>query len=100
MDGEPLWPWEVKHRCHRRWRLAPKHSGAWTAYVSVGQLADGRWYVAVVSRVNRPLQLAAGEREAYAEAERWRYHISLEHGYQDAGQCSVLQGGGEGPCSD
>ncbi|HEX6686430.1 MAG TPA: hypothetical protein VF062_26900 [Candidatus Limnocylindrales bacterium] len=77
--GEPLWPWTVKRRCHRRWRLAPNHARAWTAYVSVGTLADGRWWVDVVSRINRPLQLVASEREADAEAERWRNHIALEH---------------------
>lgn len=63
--------WEVRHRCHVKWRLRPYTSAAWTAYVSVGTLGTGEWYVHVVEILYHPAAIVGSEEEARARAAQW-----------------------------
>jgi len=69
----------VRYRCYARWRQTGQPPWA-QRWVSVGQIAGGRWYVHLVAEVSTPARGYPDQGSACAAAERIKAWLAQQHG--------------------
>jgi hypothetical protein len=79
VPGEPISLKRAQYECRARWERAGSRGGPHAANISVGELADGRYYVDVIAPgANRRPRAYPTRQDAWAVVRNWMRHLGGE----------------------